>query len=79
MKQILIVGLLVFFSAIACSQTKSIEDVKLVTKTDSVSYSIGLDIGKSFKMQEIDFIPEVLLSGIIHAVADTVIVDRRTC
>jgi len=71
MKQILIVGLLVFFSAIACSQTKSIDDVKLVTKTDSVSYSIGLDIGKSFKMQEIDIEPEVLLSGILHAAADT--------
>lgn len=71
MKQILIVGLLIFFSFIACSQTKSIDDTKLITKTDSVSYSIGLDIGKSFKMQEIEFVPEVLLSGILDAVADT--------
>ena len=47
MKQILIVGLLVFFSIVACSQTKNIEDVKLTTKTDSISYSIGLDLGKS--------------------------------
>ena len=71
MKQILIVGLLIFFSIVACSQTNSVDDVKLITKVDSVSYGIGLDIGKSFKIQEIEFEPEVLLSGILHAVADT--------
>ena len=71
MKQILIVGLLVFISIVACSQTNNIEDVKLTTKADSVSYSIGLDIGKSFKAQEIDYVPEVLLAGIVHAVSDT--------
>lgn len=71
MKQILIVGLLIFFSIVACSQTKSVDDVKLTTKIDSVSYSIGLDLGKSFKIQEIEFDADVLLAGILHAVADT--------
>lgn len=71
MKQISIVGLLVFLSIVACNDTMNIDDVKLTTKTDSVSYSIGLDIGKSFKMQGIEFDSKALLAGITHAAADT--------
>lgn len=71
MKQISIVVLLVFLSIVACNDSNNIDDVKLTTKTDSVSYSIGLDIGKSFKMQGIEFDGKALLAGITHAAADT--------
>lgn len=71
MKQILIVSLLVFFSVVGCGQVNNSDDVKLTSKIDSVSYSIGLDIGKNFKKQDIEITPEVLLAGIKHAAADT--------
>jgi FKBP-type peptidyl-prolyl cis-trans isomerase FklB len=71
MKQMLIVVLFVFMYIIGCSQTNQIDDAKIATKIDSVSYSIGLDIGKNFKRQEIEIEPLVLLKGIQHAMADT--------
>ncbi len=40
------------------------EKVKLDTQTDKVSYSIGLDIGKSFKTQGIDINSAALTKGI---------------
>jgi len=71
MKQILIVALSVFFTVVGCSQTSTDHDLKMTSKTDSVSYSIGLDIGKNFKKQEIEITPEIMLQGIKHAIADT--------
>ncbi|MBK8946723.1 MAG: FKBP-type peptidyl-prolyl cis-trans isomerase [Ignavibacteriae bacterium] len=38
---------------------------------DSVSYSIGYDIGTNLKQQEITITPEVFLSGIKDGLADT--------
>lgn len=70
MKQILIVALLVFFSVIGCSQTND-DDLKMTTQVDSVSYSIGLDIGKNFQKQEIEITPALMMMGIKHAMADT--------
>ncbi len=39
------------------------------TQKERVSYSIGLDIGQSFKNQQIDIDPTVLLKGIQDAVS----------
>jgi FKBP-type peptidyl-prolyl cis-trans isomerase FklB len=71
MKQILIVALSVFISVVGCSQSGSDKDLAISSKIDSVSYSIGLDIGKNFKAQDIEITPEIMLMGIRHAIADT--------
>jgi FKBP-type peptidyl-prolyl cis-trans isomerase FklB len=71
MKQILIVALSVLFSAVSCSQSSTDKDLTISSKIDSVSYSIGLDIGKNFKAQDIEITPEIMLMGIKHAGADT--------
>lgn len=71
MKQLLIGAIIAVFSITACSQTAKQEDLKINTKVDSVSYSIGLDIGKNFQRQDIEIEPKLLLQGINHAMADT--------
>ncbi len=71
MKQLLIGALIALFSITACSQTNKTENLDIVSKVDSVSYSIGLDIGKNFKRQDIEITPALLLQGINHALADT--------
>jgi FKBP-type peptidyl-prolyl cis-trans isomerase FklB len=43
----------------AAEQTPALKDQK-----DKLSYSIGMDIGRTFKRQSIDVNPEVLLSGL---------------
>ncbi len=53
------------------------KDVAITTKVDSVSYSIGLDIGKNFKTQDIEITPEVILMGIRHAQTDTAILSQE--
>lgn len=45
------------------------EKTVLKTKKDKVSYSIGLDIGSSFKKQAIDIDPEILLRGLKDALS----------
>lgn len=69
MKKMLIFSLVVFFSITACSQTD--KNPKMETMKDSVSYSIGYDIGANLKQQEIQIEPEVFLSGIKDGLADT--------
>lgn len=70
MKQISVVALVIFFSVVACSQTNT-EDIKLSSSVDSVSYSIGQDIGKNFEKQGIEITPALLVKGIEDAMADT--------
>jgi len=48
---------------IAC-QGNTQEKVQLKTQKDSVSYSIGLDMGKNLKQQSIDVDPTILAHGI---------------
>lgn len=82
MKQILAVILVVSFLVTGCNQTVVSQNVNIITKVDSISYSIGQDIGKNFKRQEIDIEPTVLLQGIKHALADTSFLtseEIRTC
>ncbi|MBC8175000.1 MAG: FKBP-type peptidyl-prolyl cis-trans isomerase [Candidatus Marinimicrobia bacterium] len=62
MKQMITAGLLV--ALIACtndSQQKSVS--KLTTHQDTVSYSIGMDIGGGMKRQELDINPDLLVQG----------------
>jgi FKBP-type peptidyl-prolyl cis-trans isomerase FklB len=51
---------------IAC-QGNTQEKVQLKTHVDSVSYGIGMDIGKNLKMQEIDFTAAALAQGVKDA------------
>ena len=48
---------------IAC-QGKSQERTQLKTQKDSVSYSIGLNIGNSFRQQSMEVDPDILAQGI---------------
>jgi FKBP-type peptidyl-prolyl cis-trans isomerase FklB len=45
------------------------DPVQLTTLKDRVSYSIGLDIGNSFKKQEIDIDPDLLIMGLKDALS----------
>ncbi len=64
MKQLLILS--AGFFLVSCGSNKT--DLK--TDMDSVSYSIGLDVGMTFQRQGIDIAPEAFLQGLKDA-ADT--------
>ncbi|MDI6803418.1 MAG: FKBP-type peptidyl-prolyl cis-trans isomerase [Bacteroidota bacterium] len=51
------------FGFLAC-QSNTQDNVKMNSQTDSVSYAIGLDIGKNLKSQKIEVTAEVLAQGI---------------
>jgi FKBP-type peptidyl-prolyl cis-trans isomerase FklB len=74
-----------FFCVIAvcvmiCScDSLSQQKAKLKTKQDSVSYSIGADIGKSMKTQELDLDLNVLLAGMKDAMAGKVQLTEEQC
>lgn len=51
------------FGIFAC-QSNTQNKMQLKTRTDSVSYTIGMDIGKNLKNQKIQVVPEVLAQGI---------------
>ena len=70
MKKILIFPLLLFFSITACSQTENSKP-NMKNLTDSVSYSIGFDIGSNLQKQEITIEPDIFLAGIKDGIADT--------
>jgi len=52
-------------------QTTGDKPVKLETKQDKVSYSIGMNIGGSLKRDSIAIVPEAFLRGIMDAGADS--------
>ncbi len=60
MKALLVVVL--SFVLVACQNNA--QDTKLSTLKDSVSYSIGMDIGKNLKNQSVEVVPEILANGI---------------
>ncbi len=64
MKYLVITVLLALL--VGCNQDAT-QDVELKTFTDSVSYSIGADIGKNFKQQEIDVNLNALSKGLADA------------
>ena len=68
MKHISTIIISVFIIAISCSNSdQQIEEVKLNDYMDTVSYSVGVDIGKSFRYQEMDIDPKVLAKGLNDA------------
>jgi FKBP-type peptidyl-prolyl cis-trans isomerase FklB len=71
MRKILITLILVFIAITGCSQTNSSKRAEMVSQTDSVSYAIGIDIGRNFKKQNIDITADILKQGIVDAMADT--------
>ncbi len=54
---------------LACSPANAGNITKLKTEQDKVSYSIGVDMGKTFKSQKIEVKPNVLARGIKDAYA----------
>lgn len=68
MKQILIV--IIVLGMMACSDTSDSnigKPVSLETKKDSVSYSIGYDVGRSFNVQAVEIEPDVFAQGFSDA------------
>lgn len=54
---------------IGCNQS-GVKNVELKTFNDSVSYSIGTDIGSNFKQQELEINVDALAKGLADALAD---------
>jgi FKBP-type peptidyl-prolyl cis-trans isomerase FklB len=52
-------------------QTTGDKPVKLESKQDKISYSIGMNIGKSLKRDSITIVPEAFLRGITDAKGDS--------
>ncbi len=70
--KIAVVSLFLLFSTVACqsSETKS-GDVDIKTKKDSLSYSIGLELGQNLKRQDVKIDLDFLLAGISSGYVDT--------
>lgn len=67
MKYLLVV---VFITLVIGCNQQSAQNAELNTFQDSVSYSIGTDIGKNFKQQDIDVNLEALYKGLSDAFAE---------
>ena len=71
MKYISTIFISVTIIAISCSNNEQqFEEVKLNDYMDTVSYSVGVDIGKSFLYQEMDIDPRVLAKGLDDAFSE---------
>jgi len=54
--------------AISCSNSgQEVTEIELNDYMDTVSYSVGVDIGKSFRYQEMNIDPSVLAKGLDDA------------
>ena len=66
--------------AISCtSSEKIVETPQLTDYMDTVSYSVGVDIGKSFRLQEMEINPNVMARGLSDAFSnkETAITDEE--
>ncbi|MEC8984313.1 MAG: FKBP-type peptidyl-prolyl cis-trans isomerase [Candidatus Neomarinimicrobiota bacterium] len=66
--------------AISCtSSEKLVETPQLTDYMDTVSYSVGVDIGKSFRLQEMEINPNVMARGLSDAFSnkETAITDEE--
>lgn len=61
--QFIILAIMLAFTTVACQETK-MEKADLKTQKDKASYSIGLDIGKNIKAQQLDLDIDKLIAGI---------------
>tara|TARA_B100001123_G_scaffold438558_1_gene573610 strand:+ start:2077 stop:2766 length:690 start_codon:yes stop_codon:yes gene_type:complete len=60
--------LFAFLFVFSCSQKQEFPSVQsLNTKADSISYSLGADIGENLKRQKIDFDYDALITGLVDA------------
>ena len=67
------IGIFIAFLMIAISCTTSEKVAKapqLLDYMDTVSYSVGVDIGKSFRLQEMDIDPDAMARGLSDAFSD---------
>jgi FKBP-type peptidyl-prolyl cis-trans isomerase FklB len=68
-----LIGIFIVFLMIAISCTSSekvVETPQLTDYMDTVSYSVGVDIGKSFRLQEMDINADVMARGLSDAFSD---------
>ena len=57
--------------AISCTTNEKVAKVpQLIDYMDTVSYSVGVDIGKSFRLQEMDIDPDAMARGLSDAFSD---------
>lgn len=56
---------------VSCESSKDESTVQLETQADSISYSIGVDIGKTMKTQELDINDQALFKGWKDAYTDS--------
>jgi FKBP-type peptidyl-prolyl cis-trans isomerase FkpA/FKBP-type peptidyl-prolyl cis-trans isomerase FklB len=63
-----VIFLCAFLFVFNCSQKQELPFVQsLNTKTDTISYSLGADIGENLKRQQIDFDYDALITGLVDA------------
>lgn len=67
----------VLFSACQKSNLFGKKEYKIKTRIDSVSYAIGLDIGKNFVDQKIEIEPEAMAQGIKDYIDDRGLFDNQ--
>ena len=68
MKHLSTIIISILIIAISCSNNgQEVTEVELNNYMDTVSYSVGVDIGKSFRYQEMDIDPSVLAKGLDDA------------
>jgi len=70
MKKLTLIILLA--ALIGCQQTVEKKTLELTTKMDKVSYSIGIDIGKSFENQPFDVLADDISQGMSDALTKAV-------
>ena len=71
MKNLIGIFIALLIIAISCkSSEKVVETPQLTNYMDTVSYSVGVDIGKSFRLQEMDIDPNVMARGLNDAFSD---------
>jgi len=71
MKTLIGIFIVLLMIAISCtSSEKVVETPQLTDYMDTVSYSVGVDIGKSFRLQEMDINPDAMARGLSDAFSD---------
>ena len=81
MKNLIGIFIVLLMIAISCSSSEKVfETPQLTDYMDTVSYSVGVDIGKSFRLQEMDINPDVMARGLSDAFSDkeTALTDEET-
>jgi FKBP-type peptidyl-prolyl cis-trans isomerase FklB len=71
MKNLIGIFIVLLMIAISCTSSEKVVEIPQLTDyMDTVSYSVGVDIGKSFRLQEMDINPDVMARGLSDAFSD---------